>query len=84
MSKKCVRLTFALSALGIASVGWAQTPVQLNYTRVVDLSLPIESNMAGIPRTKDLRGKSVQGDRCRSHHRGSKGVIADRRHDVSQ
>jgi len=40
MSKKCVRLTFALSALGIASVGWAQTPVQLNYTRVVDLSLP--------------------------------------------
>jgi len=52
MSKKCVRLTFALSALGIASVGWAQTPVQLNYTRVVDLSLPIESNMAGIPGLK--------------------------------
>lgn len=52
MSKKFVCLTFALSTLGIASVGWAQTPVQLNYTRVVDLSLPIESNMAGIPGLK--------------------------------
>src|SRR5262245_62477124 len=52
MSKKFVCLTFALSALGIASVGWALTPVQLNYTRVVDLSLPFESNMAGIPGLK--------------------------------
>jgi arylformamidase len=52
MSKKFVCLTFALSTLAIASVGWAQTPVQLNYTRVVDLSLPIESNMAGIPGLK--------------------------------
>ena len=52
MSKKLVCLTFALSTLAIASVGWAQTPVQLNYTRVVDLSLPIESNMAGIPGLK--------------------------------
>src|SRR5262245_19716881 len=52
MSKKFVCLTFALSTLWIASVGWAQTPVQLNYTRVVDLSLPIESNMAGIPGLK--------------------------------
>ena len=52
MSKKLVCLTFALSTLAIASVGWAQTPVHLNYTRVVDLSLPIESNMAGIPGLK--------------------------------
>src|SRR5437764_3022667 len=52
MSKKFVCLTLALSTLAIASVGWAQTPVQLNYTRVVDLSLPIESNMAGIPGLK--------------------------------
>jgi arylformamidase len=52
MSKKFVCLAFALSTLAIASAGWAQTPVQLNYTRVVDLSLPIESNMAGIPGLK--------------------------------
>src|SRR5262245_63209735 len=52
MSKKFVFLTVVLSTLGIASVGWAQTPVQLKYTRVVDLTLPIESNMEGIPGLK--------------------------------
>ena len=51
-AKTFVFLTFALSTLGAASVGWAQTPVQLKYTRVVDLTLPIESNMAGIPGLK--------------------------------
>jgi arylformamidase len=44
--------TFALSMLGAASIVSAQTPVQLKYTRVVDLTLPIESNMAGIPGLK--------------------------------
>ena len=48
-AKKFVFLTFMSSLLGAASVGWAQTPVQLKYSRVVDLTLPIESNMAGIP-----------------------------------
>ena len=43
---------FALSMLGAASIVSAQTPVQLKYTRVVDLTLPIESNMAGIPGLK--------------------------------
>ena len=51
-AKTFVFLNFALSMLGAASVGWAQTPVQLKYTRVVDLTLPIESNMAGIPGLK--------------------------------
>jgi len=51
-AKKFVPLTFALSILGAASIGWAQTPVQLKYTRVVDLTLPIESNMEGIPGLK--------------------------------
>ena len=51
-AQKFVPLTFALSMLGAASVGWAQTPVQLKYTRVVDLTLPIESNMPGIPGLK--------------------------------
>jgi arylformamidase len=44
--------TFALSMLGATSIVSAQTPVQLKYTRVVDLTLPIESNMAGIPGLK--------------------------------
>src|SRR5215813_4892301 len=50
-AKTCVFLSFALSMFGTA-LGWAQTPVQLKYTRVVDLTLPIESNMAGIPGLK--------------------------------
>ena len=52
MSKKFVFLTFVLSTLGMPSIGWAQAPVQLKYTRVVDLTLPIESNMEGIPGLK--------------------------------
>jgi arylformamidase len=43
---------FALSMLGATSIVSAQTPVQLKYTRVIDLTLPIESNMAGIPGLK--------------------------------
>src|SRR5262245_48479766 len=50
-AKTFVFLTFALSMFGTA-MGWAQAPVQLKYTRVVDLTLPIESNMAGIPGLK--------------------------------
>src|SRR5438876_3206927 len=36
-------------ALGTASAAFAQAPVQLKFSRVVDLTLPIETNMAGIP-----------------------------------
>jgi hypothetical protein len=44
------RMLVVLSlALGTASVALAQAPVQLNFSRVVDLTLPIESNMAPIP-----------------------------------
>src|SRR5262245_20159791 len=50
--KEFVFLTFVLTALGATPVAWAQTPVRLKYTRVVDLTLPIESNMAGIPGLK--------------------------------
>ena len=39
-------------ALGTASVALAQAPVQLKFSRVVDLTLPIESNMAPIPGLK--------------------------------
>jgi kynurenine formamidase len=39
-------------ALGPASVALAQAPVQLKFSRVVDLTLPIESNMAPIPGLK--------------------------------
>src|SRR3954463_1577500 len=35
--------------LATASVAMAQEPVQLKFNRVVDLTLPIESNMAPIP-----------------------------------
>jgi kynurenine formamidase len=42
----------AVGLLGAASSLPAQTPIQLKYTRVVDLTLPIESNMAGIPGLK--------------------------------
>src|SRR5499426_613022 len=50
-AKTCVFWSFALRMFGTAP-GWAQTQVQLKYTRVVDLTLPIESNMAGIPGLK--------------------------------
>src|SRR5262245_6237715 len=40
-------------AWGIASVAAAQDAVQLKFSRVVDLTLPIESNMPGIPGLKD-------------------------------
>jgi len=44
--------TIAMGMFGATSAGWGQTPVQLKYTRVIDLTLPIESNMAGIPGLK--------------------------------
>src|SRR4029077_3721624 len=47
--------TFVLVSLacGIASVAAAQDAVQLKFSRVLDLTLPIESNMPGIPGLKD-------------------------------
>ena len=44
--------TIAVSMLGAASSVSAQSPVALKYARVVDLTLPIESNMPGIPGLK--------------------------------
>jgi arylformamidase len=45
-------LIIVLLALGAASAARAQQPVALKFSRVVDLTLPIESNMPGIPRIK--------------------------------
>ena len=39
-------------AIGTVSVALAQGPVEVKFSRVVDLTLPIESNMAGIPGLK--------------------------------
>jgi arylformamidase len=48
-ARRFVLLSLALGIMGAPAVGWAQAPVQLKFSRVVDLTLPIESNMAGIP-----------------------------------
>ena len=45
-------LIIVLLALGVASVARAQQPIQFKFSRVVDLTLPIESNMPGIPGIK--------------------------------
>jgi kynurenine formamidase len=50
--KEFVFFIVMLTVIGAAPVGWAQTPIQLKYTRVIDLTLPIESNMEGIPGLK--------------------------------
>lgn len=42
-------LVFSAVVLAAASAAWAQQPVELKFSRVVDLTLPIESNMAPIP-----------------------------------
>jgi kynurenine formamidase len=45
-------LIIVLLALAGAPVAWAQQPAQFKFSRVVDLTLPIESNMPGIPGIK--------------------------------
>jgi kynurenine formamidase len=45
-------LALALGVIATPVGAWAQAPVQLTFSRVVDLTLPIESNMAGIPGLK--------------------------------
>jgi arylformamidase len=49
---KARTLVLASLAVGVASVTFAQQPVQLKFSRVVDLTIPIESNMPGIPGIK--------------------------------
>src|SRR5215510_10035813 len=41
-----------LALILLGAPAWAQAPVQLKFSRVVDLTLPIETNMAGIPGVK--------------------------------
>jgi kynurenine formamidase len=50
--RKARTLVVSLLALGAASIASAQQPVQLKFSRVVDLTIPIESNMPGIPGIK--------------------------------
>jgi arylformamidase len=45
-------LALAVATIGMAAVAGAQAPVQMKFSRVVDLTLPIETNMAGIPGLK--------------------------------
>ena len=53
MMKAPILVVLSLSfTLGTTSLASAQAPVELKFTRVVDLSLPIESNMAPIPGLK--------------------------------
>jgi kynurenine formamidase len=47
--RRFVLQSLALGAVGAPAVSWAQASSQLKFSRVVDLTLPIESNMAGIP-----------------------------------
>jgi kynurenine formamidase len=50
---KARTLVLASLALGTASVASAQQPVALKFSRVVDLTIPIESSMPGIPGLRD-------------------------------
>jgi hypothetical protein len=45
-------LIIVLLALRVALVASVQEPVQLKFNRVVDLTIPIESNIPGIPGIK--------------------------------
>jgi arylformamidase len=45
-------LVIVLLASGASSIALAQQPAQLQFSRVVDLTIPIESNMPGIPGIK--------------------------------
>src|SRR5262245_37562679 len=51
MTKTRVFIALLLAA-GTASAASAQEPVQLKFSRIVDLTIPIESNMPGIPGLK--------------------------------
>src|SRR5262245_62868402 len=49
---KARTLVLVLLMLGAASAALAEQPVQLKFSRVVDLTIPIVSNMPGIPGIK--------------------------------
>ena len=56
------KLLVVLFALGVSSAASAQQPGQLKFSRVVDLTLPIESNMPGIPGIKTYAEKPSKVD----------------------
>ena len=49
---KARTLVIVLFASGASSIALAQQPAQVQFSRVVDLTIPIESNMPGIPGIK--------------------------------
>jgi len=49
---KTRKLVIVLFASGASSIASAQQPAQVQFSRVVDLTIPIESNMPGIPGIK--------------------------------
>src|SRR5436190_8249285 len=51
-TKHFALVCLAVGMIGVSAPGWGQTTVQLKFSRVVDLTLPVESNMAGIPGLK--------------------------------
>ena len=83
-ASKFIFVPFALGIIGAASIAVAQEPVQLKFSRVVDLTLPIETNMAGIPGFKILRRQSFPSRHHRSHDRGPEGDVAVRRDDAER
>ena len=48
-TKQFTLVCLTAGMIAASAAGWGQTPVQLKFSRVVDLTLPVESNMAGIP-----------------------------------
>ena len=72
--RKARALISVLFVLGAASVALAQQPVQLKFSRVVDLTLPIESDVAGIPGFNSYADNPSLVD-LRRHHRGAEGQL---------
>jgi len=48
-ASRFVLVSIALGVIGTASIALTQESAQLKFSRVVDRTLPIETNMAGIP-----------------------------------
>ena len=81
---KARMLVLVSLALGTASVALAQAAVQLNFSRVVDLTLPIESDMAPIPGLKPYLDNPSRVSVISSITEAQRGTVARRRHDAEQ
>ena len=77
-------LVLVLLALGATSSALAQQPVQLKFSRVVDLTIPIESNMPGIPGIKTYADNPSKVDVVTAINGSAERAVADRRDDVER